>query len=105
MLCALASVPANAGPRILAAAASPAVVHNGDSVTWNVHTTPEVVSVEARVAFYALHLGRTAPGRFALVFHIPAGVPFFFHRRYQVRVTARDADGTTDSRSFALSFQ
>ena len=105
LLCGLAGAPAAGAPHILAAGATPAVVRNGDSVVWNVRTTPEVVSVDARVAFYDLRLGRTGPGRFACVFHIPSSVPFFFHRVYHVTVTARDADGTTDSRSFALSFQ
>lgn len=105
ILCGPAGAPAYAAPRILSVAATPAVVHQGDSVAWAVRTTPDVVSVEAHVAFYDLHLERTAPGRFALVFHVPAWVPFFFHRVNQVAVTARAADGTTDSRSFPLSFQ
>ncbi len=105
ILCLLGPAPARAGPHILAAAATPEVVHNGDSVAWSVRTSPDVVSVDARVAFYELRLGRTGPGRFATVFHIPKGVPFFFHRLYRVTVTARDADGSTDSRSFAMTFQ
>ncbi|MGP6189706.1 MAG: hypothetical protein ACLPSH_06435 [Vulcanimicrobiaceae bacterium] len=104
-LCLAASAAADAAPRILAAAAKPTVVRNGDSVSWDVRTTPEVVSVDARVSFYDLRLVRRGPGRFGIVLYIPPGVPFFFHRQYQVTVTARDADGSTDSRSFSMSFQ
>ena len=101
----LARASASAAPHILATAATPVVVHEGDAVTWKVRTTPEVVGVDARIGFYNLHMNRLAPGRFTLAFRVPHGVPFWFHRVYSVTVTARDANGTTDSRSFPFDFQ
>jgi hypothetical protein len=98
-------VPAQAAPRILAASASPTVVHNGGIVLWDVHTTTDVVAVDAHVKFYKLNLQREGPGRFGLSFQIPPGVPPFFHGTYHVQVTARDGGGATDSRTFTMILQ
>jgi hypothetical protein len=105
-LCALAlTAPAQGTPRILAASASPTVIHNGGLVLWKVHTTADVVAVEAHVNFYKLNLQREGPGRFGLSFQLPSGVPSSFHGTYHVQVTARDGSGATDSRTFTMIFQ
>ncbi|MGH7748675.1 MAG: hypothetical protein ACREQ5_28530, partial [Candidatus Dormibacteria bacterium] len=93
------------GPRIFALAASRAVVHNGQSVAWQAHTSPDVVGVVAKVALYSLPFTREGIGRFDLRVAIPSSVPWFFHRRYTLEVIARSADGRTVSRTTSIDFE
>jgi hypothetical protein len=80
-------------------------VHGGDSVVWDVRTTPDVVKVVARTSLYALSLNRIAPGHFTLSFAIPSGVPSFFHGNYNLDVAANTSSGDTAHRQVSLSFQ
>jgi hypothetical protein len=93
------------GPRIYSVRTTPTVVHGGDSVVWDVHTTPDVVKVVARTSLYALTLNRVAPGHFVLSFAIPSGVPSFFHGNYNLDVAAGTSSGDTAHRQVSLSFQ
>ncbi len=75
-------------PRIVSLATSPDVVHAGDTVRWDVRTTPDVSGVTAKVATYGFTFVRVAPGHFTLAFAIPPSVPFFFHGDYRLAVLA-----------------
>ena len=97
--------PAATGPRIVSVSATPSVVHDGDTVHWDVRTSPDVVAVSAKVATYGFNLQRSGPGHFTLGFAIPHGVPFFFHRTYTLDVVARDAAGATANTTISLAFQ
>jgi hypothetical protein len=102
------SLPASAsagGPQILSLRATPKVVHNGQSVVWDVRTTPDVVSVDAKSSFYALQLQKHGPGRFGLTFTIPSAVPWFFHGTYPMEVSAYASNGARAQRSITLTFQ
>jgi hypothetical protein len=94
-----------AGPRILSLRATPAVVHSGQSVVWDVRTTPDVVSVDAKVSVYGLKLVKQAPGHFGLSFAIPNGVPWFFHGIYDLDVSAHSNTGEIAHRSISLTFE
>ncbi len=93
------------GPQIYSVHTTPSVVHGGDSVVWDVRTTPDVVKVVARTSLYALSLNRVAPGHFTLSFAIPSGVPSFFHGNYNLDVAANTSSGDTAHRQVSLSFQ
>ncbi len=97
--------PAPIGPRFVSVSATPSVVHDGDTVRWDVRTTSDVVAVSAHVATYGFALQRSGPGHFTLGFQIPKGVPFFFHRTYNLDVVARDRAGATANTTIALEFQ
>ncbi|HMD02258.1 MAG TPA: hypothetical protein VKG44_04765 [Candidatus Baltobacteraceae bacterium] len=92
-------------PQIRSIAATPAVVHSGEVVSWTVRTTPDVSSVTAHVTAYTIPLRRVGAGRFAVSFRIPAGVPPLFHGRYTVQVVAQTAAGLTANGSFVMDFQ
>jgi hypothetical protein len=96
---------AAAGPAIISASALPSVVHSGDTVTWEVHTTRDVVAVEAHVQLASFSLQREQPGRFGLAFHVPAGVPPIFHGSYAVELTARTSSGASASRTLQMRFE
>ncbi len=100
-----APVPGAIAPRILSIATSPAVVHDGDVVRWTVRTSPDVVGVSAHVLAYSFALQRRRAGSFALSFSIPRGVPFFFHRTYDLDVVARTAAGATATRTIGVIFR
>jgi len=93
---------ASAAPRIVSIATSPEVVHAGDTVRWDVRTTPDVSAVTAKVAAYGFTFVRVAAGHFTLAFAIPQTVPFFFHGDYHLAVVAAapagDAEGTATIR-------
>ncbi len=80
-------------------------VHAGESITFLVHTSPDVATVTATVSAYSLPLVRTAPGRFALTFAIPQNVPFFFHGTYAMNMIAREKSGSSASRTVDVTFQ
>lgn len=94
-----------AGPRIVSVAVSPPIVHDGDTVRWEVKTSDDVTAVSAKVKVYAFNLQRLGPGRFELAFTIPHGVPGFFHGTYDLDLQARDAAGTVASRTVPVNFQ
>jgi hypothetical protein len=98
-------VASPATPRIYSVRATPAVVHGGDSVVWDVRTTPDVVSVVARTSLYSLPLNKVAPGHFVLSFAIPNNVPFFFHGNYNLDVAANSSTGDTAHRLISLTFE
>jgi hypothetical protein len=99
------AAPAPPGPKIYSVSATPHVAHAGDSVKWDAHVSPDVVSVTARVAVYTFSLYPVRSGHFGEVFRIPRDVPPFFHGNYSVTVTASNANGDSVSRSIALRFQ
>ncbi len=72
---------------------------------WTVRTSPDVVNVSAHALAYAFALQRRAPGSFGLAFTVPKGVPFFFHRSYQLDVIARSASGATATTTVNIPFQ
>jgi glucose/arabinose dehydrogenase len=100
-----AAVKTPSGPQILSLRATPAVVHSGQSVVWDVRTTPDVVSVDAKVSVYALQFVKQAPGHFGLSFAIPNGVPWFFHGTYNLDVSAHSNSGEIAHRSISLAFE
>lgn len=99
------SVPSPATPQIYSVSATPAVVRGGDSVVWDVRTTPDVVSVVARTPLYSLPLNKVAPGHFVLSFAVPNNVPFFFHGNYHLDVAANSSTGDTAHRVVSLTFE
>ncbi len=88
----------------LSVSVSPSVVHSGDTVRWDVVTTPDVDAVEAHVRIASFSLQKVGAGHFALAFTIPKGVPGMFHGAYDVQVTGH-AGSRTISRSVPLDFQ
>lgn len=80
-------------------------MHDGDVVRWTVRTSKDVVDVSAHVMAYSFPLQRRAPGSFALAFTVPKGVPFFFHRTYDLDVVARTAAGATATTKVGIAFQ
>jgi len=98
------SATASAAPRIYSIT-PPGVVHAGQSVTWDVRTTPNVVSVRAHVSAYSFPLAQTGPGLFAVSFTVPSNVPSMFHGTYQMNFQARTRDGATAERSVQVRFE
>ena len=96
---------ANSAPTITSIAATPTTIHSGDTVRWDVHTSPNVVSVAAHVTLATLQLQRTAPGHFTLAFVIPANTPGLFHGTYNVDVIAKANDGDTATKTISMTFQ
>ncbi len=97
--------PTGAAPHFLAVDLAPHVVHSGDTIHWHVRTTAGVTNVSASVKAYRFTLQREAPGRFGLAFSIPQGVPWFFHGRYTLDLTASDAAGQVANTSAIIDFQ
>jgi hypothetical protein len=83
----------------------PAIVHSGDTLVWNVRTTPDVVDVVAHVTVYAFRLQKHARGLYVLSFTIPPGVPGFFHGTYTLDLVARSASGAEATTKQAVVFQ
>ena len=94
-----------AKPAILSVDVSPATAHDGDTISWDVRTTPDVTAVEAHVRVATIPLQRDAPGHFSTSFTIPKSVPGFFHGNYSVDIVARAGDGQTLTRSVSLNFR
>jgi hypothetical protein len=92
-------------PAILTVSVSPAIVHNGETVSWDVKTTPDVTAVEAKVSFATLSLQKQAPGHFVLAFTIPTSAPPFMHSAYKVNVVAHAGYGETLTRTVSLEFR
>jgi hypothetical protein len=67
-------------------------VHSGDTVRAWVRTTPEVVSVVAKVADQTLQVPKVSTGRFIGSTKVPQ-LPFFVHGTYPVTFVAWDARG------------
>ncbi len=84
---------------------SPAVVHDGDTLLWDVRTTPDVVDVVAHVTVYAFRLQKQAAGQYVLAFTIPKGVPGFFHGNYTLNLVARSVTGIETATKVPVSFQ
>lgn len=99
------TVAASATPRILSVHTSPAVVHDGDTLLWNVRTTPDVIDVVAHVTAYAFRLQKQAVGQYVLTFTIPHGVPGFFHGTYTLDLVARSAAGSEATMKVPVTFQ
>jgi hypothetical protein len=93
------------GPQIYSVHATPSIVHSGDSVVWDVRTTPDVVSVDVQVSLYALQMVKQSAGHFALNFAIPSSVPWFFHGTYDLDVRAHTQSGEVAHRSISLTFE
>ncbi len=91
-------------PTISAVAATPTTVHGGDTVHWDVRTSPNVVSVAAHVELATLQLQRASAGHFTLAFVIPANTPGFFHGTYSVNIIAKASDGDTATKTISLTF-
>lgn len=100
-----AAPSSSAAPQFLAVDLAPHVVHSGDTVHWEVKTNSAVTNVSASVKTYRFTLQREAPGRFGLAFAIPQGVPWFFHGRYTLDLTASDAAGQVANTSAIIDFQ
>ena len=83
----------------------PGVVHAGESVTWDVRTTPNVTSVRAHVSAYTFPLVQAGPGLFAVSFTVPANVPGIFHGTYSMNFQARTRDGATTERTVQVRFE
>ncbi|GAC1310213.1 MAG: hypothetical protein NVSMB21_17760 [Vulcanimicrobiaceae bacterium] len=93
------------GTQILSVRTAPDVVHAGESVRWDVRTSPDIVSVTAHVSAYTIPLQRTGPGRFGLNFAIPASVPAFFHGTYNLEVVGATSAGGTAKRNVSMTFR
>lgn len=102
---AAAAAPETGGPKILSVTTDPSVVHTGESVTWTVRTSADVVSVTAHVSAYTLPLQQQHPGQFFLGFTIPSSVPAIFHGTYTLELTARSQSGASATRSVPMVFQ
>jgi hypothetical protein len=102
-----AGAPAATAPKpaILSVDVSPATAHDGDTISWDVRTTPDVTAVEAHVRVATIPLQRDAPGHFSTSFTIPKSVPGFFHGNYSVEIVARAGDGEALTRSVSLDFR
>lgn len=93
------------GPQILSVVVSPAVIHAGEAVVWDVRTTGDIVRVAANVTAYHLPLQRAGRGHFVLNFTVPSNVPGFFHGTYALDVRGETAQGASASRRVSLVFQ
>ncbi len=91
--------------QILSVRTSPSVVHAGESITWDVRTTADIVAVTAHVSAYTIPLKRTRPGHFGLSFTVPSNVPAFFHGTYNLDVTGETTRGATAKRTVSMTFQ
>jgi hypothetical protein len=90
-------IHADDAPAILDVEVSPLPVLGGEQAVTTVCTTPDVLSVEARVGIMRIPIPRVAPGRFVLVRDIPP-IPRIFRHIYQVTFVARSADGIARTR-------
>jgi hypothetical protein len=93
------------GTAILSASVAPAHARPGDTVVWDVRTTPDVTTVEARVTMATIPLQRESPGHFTLSFKLPDSVPGLFHGNYSVDIVGKTSAGTTVHRTIPLSLK
>ncbi|HTJ28797.1 MAG TPA: hypothetical protein VMA36_21765 [Candidatus Limnocylindria bacterium] len=89
----VAAAPVGA-PQILGATLSPNVVSTGTKVAATVRTTPEVVSVVAKIAGQTIPVPKVGVGRFAGSTTVPL-IPPFFHGTYPVTFVAVNARGVS----------
>jgi hypothetical protein len=89
----VAAAPVGA-PQILGATISPDNVSSGTKVAATVRTTPEVVSVVAKVAGQSIAVPKIGVGRFAGTTTVP-WIPPFFHGNYPVTFVAVNARGVS----------
>jgi hypothetical protein len=94
-----------AGPAILGVTVTPEVAHEGDTISWDVLTTPDVSGVQVRVKVAVLNMVQLAPGHFSLAFQIPRSLPPFFRGNYAVDVVARTAAGARATRTVSMTLQ
>ena len=80
-------------PAILAVTVSPTPVKLGAPVTATVLTTPDVTSVQGRVAAFTFNIPRTGDGSFSGTTTVPRWAAIF-HGNYNVRFIAKTAAGT-----------
>ncbi len=100
-----AAVATPVGPQILSVVASPTVIRAGQTVSWDVRTTHDIVTVAANVSAYHLPLQRFGPGHFVLNFTVPANVPGIFHGTYDLDVHGETAAGASADRRVSLEFR
>ncbi|MFN2459928.1 MAG: hypothetical protein ABR591_04505 [Candidatus Velthaea sp.] len=82
------------GPQILDIAMNDRTLRPGGPLLVRVHTSPNVVGVEARALGRFLSIPQNAPGTFVLAGSMPGGIPFFLvGRNYDVVFAAATADG------------
>lgn len=98
-------VQADTAPHIYSVSASPPVVHNGETVSWDVRTSDNVSAVSAQVTGFSIALPQLGPGHFSVSFTVPAAAPPFLHGNYVVNVVARTSGGASASRTISLSFR
>jgi hypothetical protein len=104
-LAATTPAPPVQGPAILGVTVTPAVAHEGDTISWDVLTTQDVSGVQVRVKVAVLNMVQIAPGHFSLAFQIPRSLPPFFHGTYAVEVVARTGAGAQTTRTVTMALQ
>ncbi len=102
---AAASTPSPSGsPKIINLSLSSSVASGGQIVTGTVTTSPDVTSVQARIAGYSSALSRIGVGYFALSYRVP-NLPAFLHRTYTIEVIAQNARGASVSSSLPITIR
>lgn len=98
-----ASTPSpNGSPKIINVSLSSSLLTGGQIVTGIVTTSPDVTSVQARIASYSSALTKIGVGYFALSYRVP-NLPSFLHRTYTIEVSAQNARGDSVSSSLPIT--
>ncbi len=91
-------------PEILHVALPKTVFRGGETISGTVTTSPNVASVELRVATYGLSMPKVGVGRFALSYVVPH-LPFFWRKGYTMRLIARNTRGDYTERDIPISIR
>jgi hypothetical protein len=94
--------PTDAPPQILAVHINSTNVQSGDTIVGSVFATPNVASVEVRVATYGMTMKKVGVGRFVMSYTV-GNIPFFLHGTYDMRVIARNTRGDAVTRTLPLT--
>lgn len=92
----------NGSPKIINVSLGSSLVTGGQIVTGIVTTSPDVTSVQARIASYSSALTKIGVGYFALSYRVP-NLPSFLHRTYTIEVSAQNARGDSVSSSLPIT--
>ena len=77
-------------------------MQSGDTIVGSVLASPNVASVEVRVATYGITMTKVGAGRFELSYKL-GNIPFFLHGTYDMQIVARNTRGDTVTRTLPLT--
>jgi len=91
------------GPLITQVSLNDRTLHAGGPLLIQVTTSPNVVGVEARCFGRFVAIPQVSPGIFALNYTLPAAIPFYLFRSFDIVIAAATPDGRQTTTHFPLT--